>query len=164
MYKCCLCNVCRCIGAVLSVKVLGIFALIDEGETDWKVVAIANSSPLFEKLNCNLNTNAQIVHCMPINLITHGFCLTAVIQPIYIYTFIYAYIGIGDIERELPSLIPTIVDWFKNYKTVDGKAQNTFAFNGEMKDQSFALQIIQENHQHWKVTQHTTADTQHTHT
>jgi len=38
-------------GEVLKVKVLGVIALIDEGETDWKVLAINTNDPLAEKLN-----------------------------------------------------------------------------------------------------------------
>ncbi|CAG0901013.1 unnamed protein product, partial [Darwinula stevensoni] len=38
-------------GEVIQVKALGILALIDEGETDWKVIAIDTSDPLAEKLN-----------------------------------------------------------------------------------------------------------------
>lgn len=38
-------------GSVVKVKVLGVFALIDEGETDWKVIAIDVTDPLAENLN-----------------------------------------------------------------------------------------------------------------
>jgi len=38
-------------GSVVEVKVLGTLALIDEGETDWKVVAIDVNDPLANKLN-----------------------------------------------------------------------------------------------------------------
>jgi len=38
-------------GAVVQVKVLGVFALIDEGETDWKVLAIDVTDPDADKLN-----------------------------------------------------------------------------------------------------------------
>lgn len=38
-------------GDVLQVKVLGAMALIDEGETDWKIIAIDIKDPLAEKLN-----------------------------------------------------------------------------------------------------------------
>ena len=38
-------------GEVLQVKVLGVVALIDEGETDWKVLAINVNDPLAEKMN-----------------------------------------------------------------------------------------------------------------
>ena len=38
-------------GSVVQVKVLGVFAMIDEGETDWKVIAIDVNDPLAENLN-----------------------------------------------------------------------------------------------------------------
>lgn len=38
-------------GAVIQVKVLGCMLLIDEGETDWKIIAIDVSDPLAPKLN-----------------------------------------------------------------------------------------------------------------
>nr|XP_023023314.1 inorganic pyrophosphatase-like [Leptinotarsa decemlineata] len=39
------------LGEVVEVKVLGAIALIDEGETDWKVIAINVRDPLAEKLH-----------------------------------------------------------------------------------------------------------------
>jgi len=38
-------------GAVIQVKVLGVFAMIDEGETDWKVICIDVTDPLAENLS-----------------------------------------------------------------------------------------------------------------
>ncbi|XP_055387084.1 inorganic pyrophosphatase [Condylostylus longicornis] len=38
-------------GEVMQVKVLGCVALIDEGETDWKIIAINVNDPLAEQLN-----------------------------------------------------------------------------------------------------------------
>lgn len=38
-------------GEILQVKVLGAFALIDEGETDWKIIVIDINDPLAESLN-----------------------------------------------------------------------------------------------------------------
>jgi len=38
-------------GDVLEVKVLGILAMVDDGETDWKVIVIDVNDPLAEKLN-----------------------------------------------------------------------------------------------------------------
>jgi len=38
-------------GSVLKVKILGVFAMIDEGETDWKVIAIDINDPLAENFN-----------------------------------------------------------------------------------------------------------------
>jgi len=38
-------------GSVLRVKVLGTFALIDEGETDWKIIGIDVTDPMAERCN-----------------------------------------------------------------------------------------------------------------
>lgn len=38
-------------GEVIKVKVLGILAMIDEGETDWKVIAINVDDPEAKDLN-----------------------------------------------------------------------------------------------------------------
>ncbi|RKP10886.1 inorganic diphosphatase [Thamnocephalis sphaerospora] len=38
-------------GQVKQVKILGVMALLDEGETDWKVIAIDVNDPLASKLN-----------------------------------------------------------------------------------------------------------------
>lgn len=39
------------VGQVKQVKVLGIMALLDEGETDWKVIVVDIQDPLASKLN-----------------------------------------------------------------------------------------------------------------
>lgn len=46
----CVLQVCSS-GQVIQVKVLGILALIDEGETDWKVIAINTKDPDANKLH-----------------------------------------------------------------------------------------------------------------
>lgn len=38
-------------GEILQVKILGVMALIDEGETDWKLIAIDITDPLADELN-----------------------------------------------------------------------------------------------------------------
>lgn len=38
-------------GEVLSVKILGCVALIDEGETDWKILAIDSKDPIASQVN-----------------------------------------------------------------------------------------------------------------
>lgn len=38
-------------GQIKQVKILGVMALLDEGETDWKLIAIDIKDPMAEKLN-----------------------------------------------------------------------------------------------------------------
>lgn len=39
------------VGQVKQVKILGVMALLDEGETDWKLIAIDTLDPMADKLN-----------------------------------------------------------------------------------------------------------------
>lgn len=47
-------------GQVIQVKVLGILALIDEGETDWKVIAINTDDPDANKLHSQLKVTPVV--------------------------------------------------------------------------------------------------------
>lgn len=96
-------------GEVAVVKVLGCLALIDEGETDWKIIVIRQGHPLFDKLN-----------------------------------------DLNDLQQQLPKCVDEIREWFKMYKTADGKPENTFAFEGKAMDKAFATKVVEETHQSWK--------------
>lgn len=97
------------IGEVKQVKILGVFAMIDEGETDWKVIGIDVTDPLASQMN-----------------------------------------DIEDVDKVLPGLLAATNEWFRIYKIPTGKPENTFAFNGEAKNKSFAQKIIEETHEEWK--------------
>ena len=49
-------------GEVKQVKIIGVMALIDEGETDWKVLAIDVKDPLASKMNGKLSTFVYLDH------------------------------------------------------------------------------------------------------
>jgi inorganic pyrophosphatase len=40
------------VGALVRVKVLGALAMIDNGEADWKLIAISTEDPLAAKVGC----------------------------------------------------------------------------------------------------------------
>lgn len=50
----------------------------------------------------------------------------------------------------MPGFMAATVEWFRIYKIPDGKPPNEFAFNGEAKPREFALEVIEETHEHWK--------------
>jgi len=97
------------IGAVVRVKVLGTLGLIDEGETDWKIIAIDITDPKANFIN-----------------------------------------GPADLEIQKPGVIEGIRDFFINYKVPDGKPKNKLAFDGEIKDQAYALKVIEECSKQYK--------------
>lgn len=59
-------------------------------------------------------------------------------------------VGIEDVEKHMPGFMAATVEWFRVYKMPDGKPPNEFAFNAEAKPRDFALEVIEETHEHWK--------------
>jgi len=47
-------------GTVTPVKVLGVLAMIDDGEVDWKVIAINSEDPMAEKLHDIADVNTHM--------------------------------------------------------------------------------------------------------
>jgi len=56
---------------------------------------------------------------------------------------------ISDLERELPGLVAGVREWYRMYKTVDGKPENEYGFNGETRDAKYSVEVIQECHDAW---------------
>ena len=48
-------------GQVKQVKVLGVMALLDEGETDWKIIVIDVTDPMASKYNGNKNNVSHLI-------------------------------------------------------------------------------------------------------
>lgn len=95
-------------GAVYAVKVLGCLALLDEGEIDWKVIAINVSDPLAAEMD-----------------------------------------DIDDVERVMPGKVGEVREWFRMYKTAEGKGENEYAYGGEAKGAEFAMKVVLETHDSW---------------
>lgn len=105
---------------MVQVKVLGILALIDEGETDWKVIAINIEDPDASSLNSEylFLYIYVVIDCIYDWVISISVSLT----------------GIEDVRKIKPGHLEATVDWFKKYKVPDGKPENKFALNGQFKD------------------------------
>jgi len=96
-------------GSFTPVKVLGCLSMIDDGELDWKVIAI----------------NAADEHASKIN-------------------------DVGDIEQYYPGTVSGIREWFRWYKTPDGKPINGFGHNEEALDAAATKAVIAETHGFYK--------------
>jgi len=97
-------------GSVTRVKVLGCLAMIDDDETDWKVICIAADDPLAAQLN-----------------------------------------DVSDVERLLPGYVSVMREWFRLYKTVDGKPQNKFGLGEKAMGRDYTMKVIEETHTFWKA-------------
>jgi len=106
-------------GAVRQVKVLGTWAMIDEGETDWKILVIDVNDPKAKDVNT-----------------------------------------IGDVEIHFPNTIKETFTFLRDYKIPAGSGPNKFAFDGELKDKTFAMKVIEETHEQWKKLMEGTTKTE----
>lgn len=90
-------------GEIVPVRILGALALIDQGELDWKILAIATDN---QASNEELHIPAETVE--------------------------------------------QIRDWFRTYKSEQGKPENFFGFEGNAQPVDVALRVIQTAHFDWK--------------
>ncbi|KAL6082810.1 hypothetical protein STEG23_012280, partial [Scotinomys teguina] len=97
-------------GDVIHVKILGVLALIDQGATDWKIIAINVNDPEAEKFH-----------------------------------------DIDDVKKFKPGYLEATLKWLRVYKIPDGKPENKFAFNGEVRNKAFALEVVNSAHECWKA-------------
>ncbi|XP_072479166.1 inorganic pyrophosphatase 2, mitochondrial isoform X3 [Notamacropus eugenii] len=126
----------RARGEIIQVKILGILGLIDENETDWKLIAISVDDP-----------EASKFHRGGSSLAAGGsnqkeLCVE----------------DISDVRKHKPAYLEATLDWFRLYKVPQGKPENKFAFNGEFKDKDFALEVIESTHKYWKALLHKKSD------
>lgn len=49
---------------------------------------------------------------------------------------------LDDLRDEYPDLLETVRKFFRVYKVPVGKPENVFAFDGEVKDEAFAKEVI----------------------
>mmetsp|Transcript_59369 Transcript_59369/g.139067 ORF Transcript_59369/g.139067 Transcript_59369/m.139067 type:complete len:286 (-) Transcript_59369:26-883(-) len=104
-------------GEISKVKVLGALAMIDDGELDWKILAIAADDPMASELE-----------------------------------------NVADVDAKMPGVISGIREWFRWYKTPDGKPLNAFGFDEAPLDQGAALEVISETHGYWKQLRKSKSD------
>lgn len=106
-------------------KVLGTLALIDEGETDWKVIVINTEDP--EAADFNGTNKPQEELPVLVGNMSADLNITALLP-------LWPVADIADVRRLRPGYLEATVDWFRRYKVPDGKPENQFAFDGEFKD------------------------------
>eukprot|EP00871_Galdieria_phlegrea_P002493 jgi/Galph1/3244/GphlegSOOS_G1907.1 len=55
-----------------------------------------------------------------------------------------------DYEALFPGSLEKVKDWFRLYKTAEGKGENRYGYEGRFLDKERALQVIEECHAAWK--------------
>ena len=98
-------------GAVYSVKVIGALAMVDDGEMDWKLLAVRADDPLAKLAHDVADPNAP---------------------------------------DAVKKAMDDIREWFRTYKTFEGKGLNEFAFDGKWLDAAAARGIVASTHAQWR--------------
>jgi len=96
-------------GSVTPVKALGVLSMIDDGELDWKVIAISANDEHAAKIN-----------------------------------------DVDDIEAFYPGTVSGIREWFRWYKTPDGKPVNGFGHGEKALGAAKAKEVIEETNGFYK--------------
>lgn len=97
------------LGTIEPVKPLGVLAMIDDGELDWKIIAVSTRDPLAKLLN-----------------------------------------DVNDVDTHCPGVISGIREWFRWYKSPDGKPLNCFGFDEAALSREKAIEVIAETHDAWQ--------------
>lgn len=68
------------------------------------------------------------------------------------------YVGLGlggcsyhDIDDVPEAVVSQLREWFRNYKTAEGKAENTFALQERAMPREYAEAVARETHESWKL-------------
>eukprot|EP00796_Vickermania_ingenoplastis_P001470 gene1470-859_t len=101
-------------GSVWRCRVLGVLPMIDDGETDWKVIA--------EPFEC-----------------LQGASLST--APLASATCETAYRDTDDIPTEIRD---HLLHWFRYYKTAENKGENTFGMDGKLQNARLAAEVVRE--------------------
>jgi inorganic pyrophosphatase len=56
---------------------------------------------------------------------------------------------IDDLERVMPGKVDSVREWFRMYKTAEGKGENSYAFNGKAMDAKYTMNVVEETHASW---------------
>lgn len=94
-------------GEIYVVRILGAFALIDGGETDWKLIVVDDNDEETKALR-----------------------------------------NINDVNQEK---IIELREWFRNYKTAEGKSKNTFGLDEKIINKKHAISVALRTSIHWNA-------------
>ena len=53
---------------------------------------------------------------------------------------------VADVEKVFPGELLRIFEWFRDYKTPEGKPQSVFGYDGKCVDRAFTMGVIEETH------------------
>jgi inorganic pyrophosphatase len=132
------------VGQVKQVKVLGIMALLDEGETDWKILVVDVNDPLASKLNDIEDVERHLPGL--IRATNEWFRYVKLLSSFQVFISDWFSGSTKSVRLGLMYIPSSLADT----PAADGKPENAFAFSGEAKNKKYATEIIHECHEAWR--------------
>ena len=107
---------------------LGSLALIDEGETDHKIIAVRDSDPKYADVTSVAGTARSLAHSDAVKYSTfddgddfhHLHSRPLNLSPCRSLNSLTCATP-TDLDKVKPHTVSKLIDWLKNYKTSDGK-------------------------------------------
>uniref|UniRef100_A0A383VA06 inorganic diphosphatase n=1 Tax=Tetradesmus obliquus TaxID=3088 RepID=A0A383VA06_TETOB len=127
-------------GGVYRVKPLGVYAMIDDGELDWKVIAINSADPKAAAVNSLEDVEREFPG--QLTAILEWFRNCKIPEPMILPRANLDPFNI----TEFPGQLTAILEWFRDYKIPDGKPANAFGYDNKCMDKAFTLKVIEETH------------------
>lgn len=128
-------------------------ALIDDGETDWKVIAININDPLAHLLNDVDDVEAQLpgaIHVLqtsPCDLFFWwGVCLFVYSYALFVIVPCFFF---SSVIRSSTLSYQAIREYMRLYKVWQGNPENEYALRGEAMHRDYAIRVVEECHKHW---------------
>lgn len=139
------------VGSVTKVKPLGVLAMIDDGELDWKVRlprlrclwVVGLGGRGMQALGWLVGSNRVVLRYQA----AHHPYSHSTPQPHQIIAINAAdplaneLNDIADVEKKLPGVVSGIREWFRWYKTPDDKPVNEFGFGEKALPKADALKV-----------------------
>lgn len=57
--------------------------------------------------------------------------------------------NIDSLNKIMPGFLESVINWFRCYKTAEGKKENKFAMNGKILEKKEAINVIFDTHNSW---------------
>lgn len=137
--------------------------MIDDGELDWKMIAINSEDPLFAKLNdiedvetvCPGTVSGmwEIASCsfyfvtLILGFLQHIWVSQLNQNATFHILFYATFYGSRPYTVSFHCFISGIREWFRWYKTPDDKPLNAFGFDEKCLNKKAAEEVIEETHE-----------------
>lgn len=121
----------------MEVRVLGCLALVDGGETDWKLIVVDANDSETARFGRTISLTPLPPRPTP---------------PCHLLTVVLS--SYNDIEDVPVERVSEAREWFRMYKTAEGKGENKFGLDEKAMPKAYARKVADETFGEWMALAH----------